>query len=111
MILKYNFKACCKWSKEPSNSITLNLCRRLTYVTKLCKIVLKYILFSEYIEHRLEHFRQRYNWDCGVSCVLMLLPVPQREEMLDKFEMICQDEGFNQSTWTIDLCYLLKRLA
>lgn len=68
-------------------------------------------MFSEYIEHRLDHFTQRYNWDCGVSCVLMLLTPAQREEMLDKFEMICREEGFNQSTWTIDLCYLLKRLG
>ncbi|CAD0204153.1 unnamed protein product [Chrysodeixis includens] len=63
------------------------------------------------LEHRVEHFRQRYNWDCGVSCVLMLLSPAQREEMLDKFEGICRDEGFNQSTWTIDLCYLLKRFG
>lgn len=63
----------------------------------------------EYVEHNVEHYQQRYNWDCGVSCVLMMLPREQREEMLNNFEEICEDEGFRQSTWTIDLCYLLKR--
>ncbi|KAF9404671.1 hypothetical protein HW555_014229, partial [Spodoptera exigua] len=65
----------------------------------------------DYVEHNVEHYQQRYNWDCGVSCVLMLLPQEQREEMLNNFEDICEDEGFRQSTWTIDLCYLLKRWA
>ncbi|KAJ8710961.1 hypothetical protein PYW07_008203 [Mythimna separata] len=68
-------------------------------------------LNERYVEHNLEHYRQNFNWDCGVSCVLMLLPPEQREEMLDNFEQICQDEGFQQSTWTIDLCYLLKRFG
>ncbi|CAB3245530.1 unnamed protein product [Arctia plantaginis] len=62
-----------------------------------------------YVEHRLEHYKQRYSWDCGVSCVIMLLSEEQRTEMLENFDRICQEEGFNQSTWTIDLCYLLKR--
>ncbi|XP_021193726.3 protein GUCD1 [Helicoverpa armigera] len=66
---------------------------------------------ERYIEHVVRHFPQRYNWDCGVSCVLMLLAAPHREELLDNFEQICQDEGFRQSTWTIDLCYLLKRFG
>ncbi|KAF9815723.1 hypothetical protein SFRURICE_009240 [Spodoptera frugiperda] len=57
----------------------------------------------EYVEHNVEHYQQRYNWDCGVSCVLMMLPREQREEMLNNFEEICEDEGFRQSTWTIDL--------
>ncbi|KAF9404976.1 hypothetical protein HW555_014074 [Spodoptera exigua] len=65
----------------------------------------------DYVEHNVEHYQQRYNWDCGVSCVLMLLPQEQREEMLNNFEDICEDEGFRQSTWTIDLCYLLKRFG
>ncbi|KAL0868122.1 hypothetical protein ABMA27_008752 [Loxostege sticticalis] len=60
-------------------------------------------------EHQIVHYQQRYNWDCGLSCVLMLLTDEQRTEFLDKFTDICQEEGFNQSTWTIDLCYLLKR--
>ncbi|XP_028161073.1 protein GUCD1 [Ostrinia furnacalis] len=63
----------------------------------------------QFIEHKITHYRQRFNWDCGVSCVLMLLEEEQRRELLNKFAETCQEEGFNQSTWTIDLCYLLKR--
>ncbi|XP_035448457.2 protein GUCD1 [Spodoptera frugiperda] len=66
---------------------------------------------EKYVEHNVEHYQQRYNWDCGVSCVLMMLPREQREEMLNNFEDICEEEGFRQSTWTIDLCYLLKRFG
>ncbi|XP_072934090.1 protein GUCD1 [Epargyreus clarus] len=62
-------------------------------------------------EHRVEHFQQRYSWDCGLSCVLMLLSAKQRQEMLENFHQLCQEEGFGQSTWTIDLCYLLKRYS
>lgn len=62
-----------------------------------------------YVEHKLEHYTQRYSWDCGVSCVIMLLQGSQREKMIKNFHQICQEEGFLQSTWTIDLCYLLKR--
>ncbi|XP_063388887.1 protein GUCD1 isoform X2 [Cydia fagiglandana] len=62
-----------------------------------------------YGEHQLEHFTQRYSWDCGVACVTMLLDPAQRQELLDNFEQICKEEGFGQITWTIDLCYLLKK--
>ncbi|XP_075983711.1 protein GUCD1 [Anticarsia gemmatalis] len=63
------------------------------------------------VQHVLEHYQQEYNWDCGVSCVIMLLPPAQRKEMITNFESICEEEGFKQSTWTIDLCYLLKRFG
>ncbi|KAG6458571.1 protein GUCD1 isoform X2 [Manduca sexta] len=62
-------------------------------------------------EHAVDHYRQRFNWDCGVSCVLMLLPKEKREYILENFTQICEEEGFRQSTWTIDLCYLLKRFG
>ncbi|KDR18509.1 protein GUCD1 [Zootermopsis nevadensis] len=61
------------------------------------------------LELHLIHHRQRFNWDCGVSCVLMVLPPTQREHLLINFSEVCKAEGFNKSTWTIDLCYLLKR--
>ncbi|XP_028034583.1 protein GUCD1 isoform X2 [Bombyx mandarina] len=64
---------------------------------------------SVHIEHKVEHFQQRYYWDCGVSCIIMLLSNKQREDFLARFNEICEDEGFGESTWTIDLCYLLKR--
>ncbi|XP_055677334.1 protein GUCD1 [Lutzomyia longipalpis] len=59
----------------------------------------------------LVHFRQRYDWDCGLSCILMLLPRQKRNYFLENFTEICSEEGFGQSTWTIDLCYVLKRFG
>ncbi|GAB0092970.1 uncharacterized protein DMENIID0001_080220 [Sergentomyia squamirostris] len=57
----------------------------------------------------LEHYRQRYDWDCGLSCILMILPTAKRHFFLDCFTQVCAEEGFGTSTWTIDLCYVLKR--
>ncbi|XP_064555117.1 protein GUCD1 isoform X2 [Drosophila montana] len=59
--------------------------------------------------YNLTHYQQRYNWDCGVSCILMILSTAQRKQFLNNFETICKEEGFGVSTWTIDLCYLLQR--
>ncbi|XP_049824454.1 protein GUCD1 isoform X2 [Aethina tumida] len=61
------------------------------------------------LQIQLSHYRQKYNWDCGLSCVLMVLPRKARLHFLDNFDKICKEEGFNKSTWTIDLCYLLRR--
>ncbi|XP_018572864.1 protein GUCD1 isoform X1 [Anoplophora glabripennis] len=63
----------------------------------------------EKIHIQLSHYKQKYNWDCGVSCVLMVLSRKNRHEFLKNFAHICKSEGFNKSTWTIDLCYLLKK--
>ncbi|VEN60604.1 unnamed protein product [Callosobruchus maculatus] len=63
----------------------------------------------EKIQIQLSHATQRFNWDCGISCVLMVLQKHQRQMFLNHFTEICKSEGFNKSTWTIDLCYLLKR--
>ncbi|XP_055535335.1 protein GUCD1 isoform X2 [Wyeomyia smithii] len=46
-----------------------------------------------FIEHSLVHFRQRFEWDCA------------------NFEEICKAAAFKESTWTIDLCYILKDLG
>lgn len=59
--------------------------------------------------YNLTHYQQRYNWDCGLSCILMILATPLREHFLNNFESICKEEGFGSSTWTIDLCYVLHR--
>lgn len=64
-----------------------------------------------YVEHKLRHYKQRYNWDCGLSCILMLLDEGDMNHFLDNFEAICNEEGFHQCTWTIDLCYLLKKFG
>jgi hypothetical protein len=45
---------------------------------------------------QLAHHRQRYNWDCGVSCVLMVLEPKDREHLLLNFNEICKEEGFNK---------------
>lgn len=60
-------------------------------------------------EWKIQHYQQKFNWDCGVTCVLMVLDTVQKNEFLENFEMICSEEGFGTSTWTIDLCYLLRK--
>ncbi|KAL3271171.1 hypothetical protein HHI36_021668 [Cryptolaemus montrouzieri] len=62
-------------------------------------------------EISLKHHTQSYNWDCGISCVLMVLSDKNREYFLNNKRQICEEEGFNTSTWTIDLCYLLRRFG
>ncbi|KAH8286758.1 hypothetical protein KR018_005135 [Drosophila ironensis] len=59
--------------------------------------------------YNLTHYQQRYNWDCGISCILMILAAHQRRDFLNNFDTVCKEEGFGSSTWTIDLCYLLLR--
>lgn len=59
--------------------------------------------------YNLTHYQQRYNWDCGLSCIIMILSAQQREQLLGNFDAVCGEEGFGSSTWTIDLCYLLMR--
>ena len=58
-----------------------------------------------------EHYQQRGNWDCGVSCVIMTLAPDVRKRFLADLDAVCADEGFGTSTWTIDLAYLLRRLG
>ncbi|XP_041972327.1 protein GUCD1 [Aricia agestis] len=55
------------------------------------------------------HVCQRYKWDCGITCVLMVISERDRTYFTSNFSMICRKEEINESTWTIDLCYLLKR--
>lgn len=69
-------------------------------------------LFSDippYVNRNLVHFQQISNWDCGLTCVLMVLPEHERSHFLSNIDRICKEEGFENTTWTIDLCYLLKR--
>lgn len=39
----------------------------------------------------------------------MVLPKKSRQYLQKEFVTISKEEGFFGSTWTIDLCYLLKR--
>lgn len=41
----------------------------------------------------------------------MVLPSDERDFFINNFHSICKEEGFSKSTWTIDLCYLLKRFS
>lgn len=59
----------------------------------------------------LHHVEQKLSWDCGISCVAMLLASRERREYFANREQISREEGFGTSTWTIDLCYLLKRFG
>jgi len=59
--------------------------------------------------HKLIHYQQKHNWDCGLSCVLMVLPYRDRSCILSNLSSFLQQEGFGESTWTIDLCYILYR--
>ncbi|XP_055308583.1 protein GUCD1-like isoform X2 [Sitodiplosis mosellana] len=59
--------------------------------------------------HSVVHYQQRTDWDCGISCVMMMLTRRQRQDFLRNFNRVCEEEGFGNSTWTIDLCYLLRR--
>ena len=62
-----------------------------------------------------QHCQQQSNWDCGLSCVLMALDAADlfdvKDTILENVEEICKSEGFGHSTWSIDLCYLIKHYA
>ena len=62
-----------------------------------------------------QHCQQQFNWDCGLSCVLMALDAADllevKDTILANIEEICRKEGFGHSTWSIDLCYLIKHYA
>eukprot|EP00088_Acartia_fossae_P000945 TRINITY_DN10350_c2_g1_i1.p1 TRINITY_DN10350_c2_g1~~TRINITY_DN10350_c2_g1_i1.p1 ORF type:complete len:251 (-),score=11.10 TRINITY_DN10350_c2_g1_i1:209-961(-) len=64
---------------------------------------------EEEVIHELEHYQQLSNWDCGIACVLMVLPTPSRNYFIKNFSQVVEEEKFGESTWTIDLAYLLDR--
>ena len=59
--------------------------------------------------HQVDHYQQRYHWDCGLSCCLMVMNKTDRDFILTNLNKFVEEEGFGESTWTIDLCYVLKR--
>lgn len=59
----------------------------------------------------LAHHKQKHSWDCGISCVLMILEQELREQLAQNINRVCKDDGLNKSVWTIDLCYLLARFG
>jgi len=62
-----------------------------------------------------QHTQQKHDWDCGLACVLMALDAADeldaKDAINDNLEEVCKSEGFGHSTWTIDLCYLIKHYA
>ena len=59
--------------------------------------------------HELVHYQQKSYWDCGLSCCLMVLNNKDRTFILNNINCFIEEEGFGESTWTIDLCYILNR--
>ena len=59
------------------------------------------------MKRELNHYQQRSHWDCGLSCVLMCLSDEIRQSISQDISMVCREEEFGTSTWTIDLCYLI----
>ncbi|XP_052860596.1 protein GUCD1-like [Anopheles cruzii] len=60
------------------------------------------------VEHPIVHVSQRYDWDCGLACILMVLGRQEKQKFLSNFRRICDEGQFGESTWTIDLCYILN---
>lgn len=48
------------------------------------------------IRRQVVHYKQRFDWDCGISCVLMALSRQQRQQFLMNFNKICDSEGFGK---------------
>ena len=63
---------------------------------------------QDHVKWGITHYRQRMNWDCGLSCVLMCLNEDERHSLTNDVSKLCTEEGFGNSTWTIDLCYMIK---
>ena len=59
--------------------------------------------------HKLKHYQQKYHWDCGLSCCLMVMSDYDRDFVLSNLTKFVEEEGFGDSTWTIDLCYILRK--
>ncbi|GFU22768.1 protein GUCD1 [Nephila pilipes] len=63
------------------------------------------------IEISLVHVKQHLSWDCGISAVMMVLSEKDRIYMKENLEEVSRQEGFDKSTWTIDLAYLLHKFG
>ncbi|CAL1272429.1 unnamed protein product [Larinioides sclopetarius] len=63
------------------------------------------------IEIPLVHVKQHLSWDCGISAVMMVLSEKDRTYMKENLDEVSSQEGFDKSTWTIDLAYLLQKFG
>lgn len=59
--------------------------------------------------YNLTYCPQITNTDCGLTCVSMLLEPSSKQYLIDNLDEIKTTAGFGNSTWTIDLCYVLRR--
>ncbi|XP_045613541.2 protein GUCD1 [Procambarus clarkii] len=59
----------------------------------------------------IDHVQQKHTWDCGLACIMMILTPQNRNRFSARLYQICQEEGFEKSTWSIDLAYLLQRFG
>ena len=59
----------------------------------------------------LVHYNQTKDWDCGTSCVLMVLPVNAREDIIKNHSDFHMEEqfGYDLGSYTIDLVFVLNR--
>lgn len=57
--------------------------------------------------------RQLHSWDCGLACVLMVLRAIGRDQDMSLQALIQLHCSLarTSSVWSIDLCYLLRRLG
>ncbi|KAB7506917.1 Protein GUCD1 [Armadillidium nasatum] len=69
------------------------------------------IFMKDKVLINLHHVKQKYTWDCGISCIMMVLDEATKNYFVDNFVTVCKEEGFEESTWTIDLAYLLCRFG
>ena len=56
-----------------------------------------------------KHIRQQSNWDCGLTCLRMLIDYYKLD--LSSSNHLIESYECNKSTWTIDLLYLLHQLG
>lgn len=42
------------------------------------------------------HVRQNYSWDCGLSSVMMVLQRKEKKMFLENFEAICKEEDLDK---------------
>jgi hypothetical protein len=54
-----------------------------------------------------KHLKQNSNWDCGITCLRMLIDYYHYD--LSLFEELLSRYECNKSTWTIDLLHLLHQ--
>ena len=50
-----------------------------------------------------------FDLEGGLSCCFMVMRKQDRDFVLSNLTKFVEEEGFGDSTWTIDLCYILRR--